>query len=150
MNPFSRRDFLKKAGVGTEALGWNFNPDSVGPAGAAQQTKPLGYVVIGIGQLTKHEVIPAFKTTTHSRLTGLVSGDREKALRFAHQYGVPEKNIYNYDNYDGMASNHEIDAVYIGACPTVCTPNTPSGQHRPASMCFVRSSWPTLSANVRK
>jgi predicted dehydrogenase len=112
MNPFSRRDFLKKAGVGAAVLGSNPHLGSAEPAGAAHETKPLGYAVVGIGRLTKHEVIPAFKNTKHSRLTGLVSGDREKALRFARQYGVPEKNIYNYKNYDAMASNPEIDAVY--------------------------------------
>ena len=113
---FSRRDFLKQAAVTASVVGWS-NIASRGsslPAGSpSPDDKPLGYAVVGIGQLTKGQVIPAFRNTKQSRLTGFVSGDREKALRWASDYGVPEKNIYNYQNYDEMASNPDIDAVYI-------------------------------------
>jgi predicted dehydrogenase len=42
-----------------------------------------------------------------------VSGHPDKAHHFARIYGVPEKNIYNYENYDEIASNSAIDVVYI-------------------------------------
>ncbi|HUU13488.1 MAG TPA: Gfo/Idh/MocA family oxidoreductase [Terriglobia bacterium] len=75
--------------------------------------KPLGYAVVGIGNLAKGQILPALRTTKRSRLVALVSGDPAKARHYARLYGAPEKNIYNYENYDQMASNPEIDVVYV-------------------------------------
>lgn len=57
--------------------------------------------------------MPACKQSRKSKITALVSGHREKAEKMAAEYGVPAKNIYSYDNYDEIAHNSEIDAVYI-------------------------------------
>jgi predicted dehydrogenase len=46
-------------------------------------------------------------------VTGLVSGHRDKAEKAAAEYNVPAKNIYNYDNFDEILDNKDIDAVYI-------------------------------------
>jgi len=43
----------------------------------------------------------------------LVSGDAGKAQKVAQQYDIPQKNIYNYQNFDEIKNNPEIDAVYI-------------------------------------
>jgi predicted dehydrogenase len=51
--------------------------------------------------------------TTNSRITGLVSGHRDKADRIAAQYGVPAGSIYNYENFDEIAHNPAVDAVYV-------------------------------------
>jgi predicted dehydrogenase len=48
-----------------------------------------------------------------SKLVALVSGHRDKAERIAQQYGVPLGSIYNYQNYDEIAHNPAVDAVYI-------------------------------------
>ncbi len=53
------------------------------------------------------------RNTTNSKVTALVSGHRDKALRIAAQYGVPERSIYNYENFDSIASNQSVDAVYV-------------------------------------
>src|SRR5262249_21359217 len=53
------------------------------------------------------------KTARNARLTGLVSGHRDKAEKMAAEYGVPTKSIYSYENYDAIANNPEIDAAYI-------------------------------------
>ena len=31
----------------------------------------------------------------------------------AAEYGIPAKNIYSYENYDAIAENKDIDAVYV-------------------------------------
>ena len=46
-------------------------------------------------------------------MTALVSGHRDKALRIAAEYGVPENSIYSYENFDSIASNKAVDAVYV-------------------------------------
>lgn len=110
----SRREFLRMLGLGAAALSVTGETVPGTPAQEPQMAaKPLGYAVAGIGRLAKGQVMPSLTKTKLSRLTGLVSGDREKALHFAQLYNVPEKNIYNYDNYDRMASNPAIDVVYI-------------------------------------
>jgi predicted dehydrogenase len=57
--------------------------------------------------------MPATKTALYSKVTAIVSGHRDKAERVAAEYGIPAKNIYSYDNYNGIAGNPDIDAVYI-------------------------------------
>ena len=79
---FSRRDFLKQAAVTASVVGWSniaSRGSSLPARSPSPDDKPLGYAVVGIGQLTKGQVIPAFRNTKQSRLTGFVSGDREKA-----------------------------------------------------------------------
>ena len=57
--------------------------------------------------------MPASLSTTNSRITALVSGHRDKANTIAAQYGVPPGSIYNYENFDEIAHNPAIDAVYV-------------------------------------
>jgi predicted dehydrogenase len=38
----------------------------------------------------------------------------EKAAKLAPEYGIAEKSIYSYENFDRIADNKEVDAVYIG------------------------------------
>jgi predicted dehydrogenase len=47
------------------------------------------------------------------RIVALVSGHREKADKQAAMYGVSSRSIYSYEDYDRIASNKDIDAVYI-------------------------------------
>ncbi|MBB5716684.1 Gfo/Idh/MocA family protein [Sphingomonas aerophila] len=81
-------------------------------AGAAD-AKPLRYAIVGLGYYAVNVILPQFANCRSSRVTGLVSGDPAKARRIAAQYGVPERSIYNYQNYDRIADNPDIDAVYV-------------------------------------
>jgi predicted dehydrogenase len=109
----SRRDFLKEVGAGAAALSLGSGRGVRGAQESAGGTKPLGYAVVGIGNLAKGEILPAFARTKSSRLTALVSGHPAKARHYARLYNVPERNIYNYQNYEQMGSNPEIDVVYV-------------------------------------
>jgi predicted dehydrogenase len=57
--------------------------------------------------------MPGVKNSSHSHITGLVSGHRDKAEKMAAEYGVPSSSIYTYENCDRMADNKDIDAVYV-------------------------------------
>jgi predicted dehydrogenase len=74
--------------------------------------RKTGYCVIGLGRIAGH-FMPGVLNTTNSRITALVSGHRDKAERIAAQYGIPQSSIYNYDNFDEIARNPGIDAVYV-------------------------------------
>ena len=82
-------------------------------ARAQLATRKLGYCVVGLGRISMQHFMPATKTSQYARVTAIVSGHRDKADRMAAEYGVPAKNIYSYDNYNAIAGNPDIDAVYI-------------------------------------
>ena len=109
--PLTRRDFAK---LGTLSLAARFAPIlEAAPALEAQiPQKKTGYAVIGLGIIAGH-FLPAAGSTTNSRITALVSGHRDKADRIAAQYGVPAGSIYNYENFDEIAHNPAVDAVYV-------------------------------------
>jgi len=108
----NRRSLVLAAG-GALAAG------TMGSAGAWAESagsggeRKLGYAVVGLGSYGLGMIIPQFKNCKNSRLVGLVSGDPAKAKRVAAEYGVPEKNIYNYQNYDSIRDNPDIDIVYV-------------------------------------
>ncbi|MDF2455370.1 MAG: yjhC [Cytophagaceae bacterium] len=75
--------------------------------------KRLGYAVVGLGKLTLEELLPALSICKYSKLAALVSGDGDKARKVAQQYGIPNTGIYNYQNFDDIKNNPEVDVVYI-------------------------------------
>ena len=77
----------------------------------ADQTK-TGYAVIGLGRIAGH-FMPAARNSSNSRITALVSGHRDKAERIAAAYGIKPSSIYSYENFDRIAENKEVDAVYV-------------------------------------
>jgi len=106
MIDLNRRGLIMAAG-GALAAG------AVGlPAWAAPERK-LGYAIVGLGGYGLGRIIPQFKECRHSRLVALVSGDAAKAKKVAAEYGVPDKGIYNYQNFDSIRDNPEIDIVYV-------------------------------------
>jgi len=118
---FTRRDFAR---LGALSLAARFVPaitaqDTASSAGNLTSAAPdssagrkTGYAVIGLGRIAGH-FMPGVLGTTNSKITGLVSGHRDKAERIAAQYGVPSSSIYNYENFDEIAHNPAIDAVYV-------------------------------------
>jgi predicted dehydrogenase len=79
--------------------------------GQAPERK-VGYCVIGLGRIADHFLRGVAQGST-SKITGLVSGHRDKAERIAQQYGVPKSSIYSYEDMDRFHDNKSIDAVYV-------------------------------------
>jgi predicted dehydrogenase len=75
--------------------------------------KKLGWAVVGLGSLSINQILPAFAKCEKSKVVALVSGHPEKASKLAARYGVNPKNIYNYQNYDSIKDNPEVDVIYI-------------------------------------
>ncbi|HTX74913.1 MAG TPA: Gfo/Idh/MocA family oxidoreductase [Terracidiphilus sp.] len=101
----TRRDFGK---IGALSLAARFVPTLDAQASA----RKTGYAIIGLGRIAGH-FMPGVQLTTNSSVTALVSGHPDKAARIAAQYGVPASSIYNYDNFDEIAHNPTVDAVYV-------------------------------------
>jgi predicted dehydrogenase len=80
---------------------------------ASADEKPLGWALVGLGNLAINQLMPALTKTKSAKLVALVSGHPDKANRLAKQYSVDPKHIYNYDNFDSIKDDAEIDVVYI-------------------------------------
>ena len=68
---------------------------------------------MGLGRISMQHFMPGIKPSKRCRVTALVSGHRDKAEKMAAEYNVPAASIYGYENYDAIAGNKDIDAVYI-------------------------------------
>jgi len=109
MNSLTRRDFARLSAL---TLAARFAPALRAQDPAPSTDRKIGYAVIGLGQIAGH-FLPGVELTTNSRITALVSGHRDKAERIAAQYDVPTDSIYNYENFDEIARNPAVDAVYV-------------------------------------
>lgn len=128
-NELTRRQLLGKAGLGMLGLGVAgvvaYSLDRDGNLAMAQQApkpskeppmppdKKLGWAIVGLGKFATEQIIPSFGECKRSKLVAFVSGSPEKAQRIARQHGVNQKNIYNYQNYDSIRNNPEVDIIYI-------------------------------------
>ena len=75
--------------------------------------KRLGIALVGLGHLSLGQILPGFAQAREVRVTALVSGERDKARAIAAQHDIPEKNIYDYGNFDSLKNNQDVDIVYI-------------------------------------
>jgi predicted dehydrogenase len=102
----TRREFSRLLALGAGA---QFIPN----LRAQAEPRKTGYCIVGLGRISMQHFMPAIKNSSKARVTALVSGHRDKAESMAAEYGVPASSIYSYENYDGIANNPAIDAVYI-------------------------------------
>jgi predicted dehydrogenase len=114
----SRRGFLGKVGKGFAAASaaGAFLKDASAQQGLVVPDPPgkkLGWAIVGLGSLSIYEILPAFAKCEKSKCVAFVSGHPDKANKLALRYGVNPKNIYNYQNYDSIKDNPEVDIIYI-------------------------------------
>jgi predicted dehydrogenase len=65
-------------------------------------------------------VAEAMRDCKTAKLVGVISGTPSKITDWQSRYNIPEKNCYNYENFDNIKDNPDIDAVYV---------ITPNGLH---------------------
>jgi predicted dehydrogenase len=73
----------------------------------------VGIAIVGLGRISVNEMLPALAQCKHARAVALVTGDRAKGLKIAHQYNIPESAVLDYRDYDKLAGMAEVQAVYI-------------------------------------
>ena len=105
---FSRRTLLSATAAAAAMLAMEPLMAQIKP-----QEKKLGFALVGVGSLTMGQLLPAFAKCKFARAVALVSGHPEKARQQADKYGIDPKNIYNYDNFDSIRDNPDIDVVYV-------------------------------------
>lgn len=117
----SRREFLRDLSFGTAAAatGFGLAPFAQSQPVTGQPPKKLGIALLGLGRYSTGELRPALKQTHLCQLTGVVTGHPEKAAQWAAEFNLPQKNLYNYDNFDSIAHNPDIDIVYVVTPPAL-------------------------------
>ncbi len=75
--------------------------------------KKLGIALVGLGNYATRQLAPALLETNSCELKGIVTGTPSKIAQWKKTYDLKDHQIYNYDNFDSIAKNDEIDIVYI-------------------------------------
>src|SRR6202008_5211280 len=102
----SRRRVIKAIAAG--GAGLLFSPQSLLAATRQKKTK-LGIALVGLGYYSTDLLAPALQQTTNCYLAGIVTGTPSKAEAWQKKYNIPDKNIYNYQTFEQIANNDDID-----------------------------------------
>ncbi len=84
-----------------------------------QKKERLGVALVGLGYYSKDLLAPALQLTQKCSLVGIVTGTPSKAEEWKQQHKLADKNIYNYQNFDTIADNPDIDVIYIVLPPSM-------------------------------
>ncbi|MEM7106080.1 MAG: Gfo/Idh/MocA family oxidoreductase [Bacteroidota bacterium] len=105
-----RRQFLKTAAVvAVTATGALAIPNFI----LKKKKQKLGVALVGLGYYSTDLLAPALQLTRHCELKGIVTGSPWKIPQWQKRYGIPDGNVYNYQNMHTIADNPDIDVVYI-------------------------------------
>lgn len=96
---------------------------------APYQDRELRVAIMGLGSYGTR-VAEAMQSSKRAKLVGVISGTPAKIKNWQAKYNIPEKNCYNYENFDRIKDNKDIDAVYI---------ITPNGLHREQAIRVARA-----------
>lgn len=106
----TRRDFLKTFAATSLTVPML---SALQANAAIAPEKKLGVALVGLGYYATYQLAPALEKTANCRLAGIVTGTPSKVETWKKKYNIPDKNIYNYQNFDQIADNPDIDVVYV-------------------------------------
>ncbi len=119
----SRREFLQKLGASALALSFLSGTDQANPSDR-HATNEIGLcdppydgpllrvAIMGLGSYGTR-VAEAMQSCKKAKLVGVISGTPAKIISWQAKYNIAAKNCYNYENFDAIKNNPDIDAVYV-------------------------------------
>jgi glucose-fructose oxidoreductase len=110
----TRKDFLKLTGAATGLSAFGF-PSIILP----KRNRKVGVALVGLGRYANGQLAPALQETEHCELRGIVTGTPSKIPVWQERYGIPDRNVYNYETIHEVANNDDIDVIYIVTPPGV-------------------------------
>src|SRR5664279_951175 len=116
MNTISRRKVIKNLVLGGAAI--LYSPRILLSLGSPGKDR-LGVALVGLGYYSTDLLAPALQQTKECYLAGIVTGTPSKAEAWKKKYNIPDKNIYNYQTFDQVANNDDIDVVYVVLPPSM-------------------------------
>jgi glucose-fructose oxidoreductase len=106
-----RRNFLVKTALG--ATGIALGAGAFSQLKSVNSKKKLGVALVGLGYYSTDLLAPGLQMTEHCYLAGIVTGTPSKIKPWQEKYKIPDRNVYNYSNFDQIANNPDIDIIYI-------------------------------------
>jgi predicted dehydrogenase len=103
----TRRQFIHKVGMASMAL-----PVFRQILPAQTFEKKLKVALVGLGRYAGL-LADGIEKSEYCELTAIVTGTAAKADSWGKKYKLPKESIYNYENFDKIALNQNIDVVYI-------------------------------------
>lgn len=113
MTQISRRKFSTLAGSLAGGLLVSGMPLAMGRSRPLREEKKLGVALVGLGSYSTYQLAPALQQTKHCYLAGVVTGTPAKEKKWMQEYGIRKEHVYNYENFDQIASDDAIDIVYV-------------------------------------
>lgn len=105
----SRRDFIQKLSAPLIALPFIKN---LGVQEIPYEGPVLRIAIMGLGGYATR-VAEAMQFCNKAKVVGLISGTPSKIKAWREKYNIVESNCYDYNNFEAIKDNKEIDAVYI-------------------------------------
>lgn len=110
----TRRDFLQKLAAST--IGVSLVADSLDaekrPTIPEKEKPILRVALMGLGGYASR-IAEAMQSSQRTKITALISGTPSKLKEWGAKYEVPQTSWYNYENFDQIGANSQVDAVYI-------------------------------------
>jgi predicted dehydrogenase len=117
MKNLSRRSFLQNLGIGLGAgvIAASLPSFITIPITSAKnyEGRKLNVALCGLGDYATNHLAVGLEKSQYCRLAGIVTGTPSKAEAWKKKYNIPQKNIYNYQNFDEIINNKDIDLVYV-------------------------------------
>lgn len=124
---YTRKEFLKRMSLGMGAAVTLPGMSGFPPLGQDNpyyyqkweqmeelpEDEKLGIALVGLGGYAIGQLAPALQETKFCKLSGLVTGTPSKEEKYGKKYNIPDSNIYNYETYDRIADNDDIDIIYV-------------------------------------
>lgn len=114
-NNSGRRKFLQDIGLAGLSIPFMAAQPITSPKPNTMHSNKdkLGIALVGLGGYATGQLGPALLTTQHCYLAGIVTGTPSKVPIWKNKYQIPDKNIYDYKNFDSIKDNPDIDVVYV-------------------------------------
>jgi predicted dehydrogenase len=117
MKNLSRRNFLEKISLGAGATAIAAAIPTFGNA----FTKPikttgdrkLNIALCGLGRYANYVADGILSSSQYCRIAGIITGTSSKIPDWQKRFDIPDANIYNYENFDSISKNKDIDLVYV-------------------------------------
>lgn len=113
----NRRKFIRQSAAGVTGIG--LSQSAFSRSLWPQKKSKLGVALVGLGYYSTDLLAPALQLTTYCELKGIVTGTPSKAEIWMKQYKLTDKNVYNYENFDSVSNNPDIDIIYIVLPPSM-------------------------------
>lgn len=130
--PISRRSFIEATGALAATLTTTASAASLQSTAAQLKGLPLpggvrlpatpprrkredsvGIAIVGLGGYALNQIMPRIDQAERMHISALVSGNPAKLAQVGDAYGVPPDARYSYADFDKIAADDRIDAVYI-------------------------------------